>query len=257
MKEKKYVSILLLDNECKKTAYGNNISKLSKSNHVTVNETTSGNDLYGNKHTLTLETLKPNNQNLSGSFTESRLSERENNEKNNSSYKNLIRGKEEITSISNKHIFQKEKCSKKTKNLLQFRALFKRLEDNLISERTWYLQGEVTASKRPINSALEMSTSEIRKRSHYRRKKDIASSTPACVKLESVIKHRILTDLNEEFSANKTTSLDRKLKESINAKPYEPKFQSEFDNDEVTKIRDEISHIYNELYQRLRMFAHI
>merc|ERR1711918_335453 len=109
---------------------------------------------------------------------------------------------------------------------------------------------------RPINSALEMSTHKIRKRSNYQRRKNTAPYTPACVKLESVIKHRILRDLNKEFSAIKTKS-SRKQNKKITTKLDQFNFESKFDNDEVTKIRNESSYIYNELNKRLNLLSHI
>lgn len=165
--------------------------------------------------------------------------------------------------IQYKNQIQTKLNKKDQKNVFKLRELLRRVEDNLSAENPWYLQGEIEASRRPINSALGLVTG----------KKIHNSSSFKSNFTESCLKSIITTKILNKMKVNRTekhikTHSKPELSNKIITKTYDAmdcttllknKTDSSIKKLNVTeyeRIGTNASIIFQELHRRLKLLAH-
>merc|ERR1711976_11829 len=113
----------------------------------------------------------------------------------------ITRNESNIKNNSRIQVSQHESSS------LQLRKLFCKLEEGLLTENPWYLAGEITSDKRPINSAMEIEMDFKRTANHL-----FKASKETHVALEDIIRKRILDGRFDD------TPVESHTKHNINSK---------------------------------------
>merc|ERR1712061_62405 len=106
-------------------------------------------------------------------------------------------------------------------------GLFTGLEENLVSEKPWYLQGETTADKRPVNSVLE---SSVYVDNNILFNRQLSQIPFECTKkLDDKIKERILEMRFDNVIRTKLNNVNKKKLHNIDYKNSKARFDEPYD----------------------------
>jgi U3 small nucleolar ribonucleoprotein component len=121
--------------------------------------------------------------------------------------------------------------------------LIKEIESNIISEKPWYFNGEITNGNRPLNSTLQADFT------HKRDSRVVSTTSSQRSKtLEDIIKRKIQTYKPVKNKINTKTVLDSNLNNRSNL-PESSIKQIIKDTDRV--IKKNIKSLYEELIHRI------